>query len=351
MVDFAGWSMPVQFTSIVQEHTATRTAVGVFDISHMGRLRLHGEGVPEFLDRLVTRRVRKLKPGGIRYGLVINERGGILDDVLVYHLADPQGQGHWSMVVNAGNRQKIVQWLQAHLPEDGSVQLDDQTRQTAMIAVQGPAAVSLASSLLPLDIASLRYYSGAIVEVDGQHVLVSRTGYTGEDGCELIMGAELAASWWERILDAGQPLGAEPVGLGARDTLRLEAAMPLYGHELSEAIHPLQAGLDFAVQLKDHDFIGRTALVAAQANPDWPRRVGLVLQGRRAARQQYPVRDDGQIVGHVTSGSWSPTLQQSIAMAYVEPEYQQPGTRLLVDVRGRSADAEVVALPFYQRGS
>ncbi len=319
LVDFAGWSMPVQYRSIIQEHTATRTGVGLFDISHMGRLRFNGSGASALLDRLVTRRVARLKPGGIRYGLVTSDQGGILDDVLVYHLAQPDGLSRWMMVVNAGNREKIVRWIGQHISESEDVSLEDRTLETAMIAVQGPAAVGLASTALGIELAGMKYYTGTITLIDDHELIVSRTGYTGEDGCELIVEAAFATELWQRILDGGASVGAMPVGLGARDTLRLEAAMPLYGHELTESIHPFQAGLAFAVQLDQHDFIGRDALAAIKASGSWPRRVGLTLSGRRAAREHYKVLAASRAIGEVTSGSFSPTLNQSIARAYVEP--------------------------------
>ncbi len=349
LVDFAGWSMPVQYSSIAAEHQATRTAVGLFDISHMGRLRFDGTKAPDFLNWLVTRRVLKLRQGLIRYALITNPQGGILDDVLVYHLADADGASRWMMVVNAGNRAKIVRWIGKQLDADAGVQCTDVTLQTAMIAVQGPAAIGLASPLLGVDLSAFRYYSGQIVQWNGHEVIVSRTGYTGEDGCELIVPAEIAAELWARILTDGRSVGAVPVGLGARDTLRLEAAMPLYGHELNESIHPYQAGLDFAVQLKDHEFIGRDALVMAKADPSWPRRVGLRVDGRRVAREHAPVLADDQVIGEVTSGTFSPTLQQSIAMAYVPFKFSTAGTPVRVDIRGRQYAARVVELPFYSR--
>ncbi len=348
MVDFAGWQMPVQFTSIVDEHQATRTAVGLFDISHMGRLEFTGPDALALLDRVVTRRVAQLPPGGIRYALVTNEQGGILDDVLVYHLAASDGPARVLMVVNASNREKIIHWLQAPL-SDSDTTLTDLTATTAMIAVQGPRAVELAAPLLTANLRSLKYYHGAITQLEGLEVVVSRTGYTGEDGCELWVPADQAVGVWERLLERGQHIGAVPVGLAARDTLRLEAAMPLYGHELSEQINPLQAGLGFAVQLDDHEFTGREALMAAQATAGAPVRVGLALEGRRVPREHYPLSHHGQVVGEVTSGTFSPTLQQPIAMGYVAPHLSDNGTSLDVDIRGRSVPAHVVPLPFYSR--
>lgn len=345
LVDFAGWEMPVQYTSITEEHHATRKAVALFDVSHMGRFQFQGPAAGALLDRLVTRRVADLQPGRICYALVTNEQGGILDDVLVYRLSDVQ-QLAFQLVVNAGNRDKIAAWIHAHL-EDSAVEFHDATLDTAMIAVQGPRALEVIAALVDFDPQKLKYYRGQAGQILGHSCLVSRTGYTGEDGCELIVPAEQAVEVWQAILDQGQPAGAQPAGLGCRDTLRLEAAMPLYGHELSEAINPLQAGLGFAVDL-DKEFIGREAL-AAIASEKQPVRVGLELASRRVPREHYAICADGQPVGEVTSGTFSPTLERPIAMGYVSPEYAKPGTALTVDIRGRAEPASVVLLPFYSR--
>ena len=345
MVEFAGWSMPVQDGSIVDEHLATRTAAGMFDISHMGRLRFEGPGAAELLDYLLTRRVVGMQAGAIRYALVTNEQGGILDDVLVYHLAPPGQPPFFLLVVNAANRQKIREWLEPHLAEREGVRCDDQTESTAMIAVQGPRALALVQPLVPLPLASLRYYHGAATEVAGRAAVVSRTGYTGEDGCELILPAEAAVQVWTELAAPGK---ATPAGLGARDTLRLEAGMPLYGHELSEDLDPFQAGLGFAVQLRDRKFVGCEALGRLKADTHRPQRIGLVLEGRRVAREHDPVLAGEHRVGTVTSGTFSPTLQRPIAMAYVAPPACGE-TTFCVEVRGRREPARRVELPFYTR--
>ncbi|MAD81302.1 MAG: glycine cleavage system aminomethyltransferase GcvT [Pirellulaceae bacterium] len=349
MVDFAGWSMPVQYTSIVSEHQATRTGVGLFDISHMGRLRFDGAGSAAFLDQLLTRRVVGIGAGLIRYSLVVNESGGILDDVLVYYLTEPCGESFHMLVVNASNRQKIVDWIQGHLTPEHGVRFEDQTTDTAMIAVQGPNAIRLVEPLVDTPVAALKYYSGAVTQIRGAPGIVSRTGYTGEDGCELIVPAADAATLWEQLAEDGAALGLQPAGLGARDTLRLEAAMPLYGHELSEQIDPYQAGLGFAVHLKDRHFIGHAALTKSKEAGDWPRRVGLQMGGKRVAREQFAVLAAGEVVGAVTSGTYSPTLERPIAMAYVRSDVADVGTELEVDIRGRRVSAQVVLLPFYRR--
>jgi aminomethyltransferase len=351
MVDFAGWSMPVQYGSIVAEHQATRQAAGLFDVSHMGRLRLTGSGAEAFLDRLLTRKVAGMAPGKIRYSLVCNEDGGILDDVLVYHLQSRGRGDYYLMVVNASNRDKIYRWLLKNRKTDEEVNIADSTIETAMIAVQGPKAIGLVQPLATTDISALAYYTGVEMNVCGAAAIVSRTGYTGEDGCELIVPSEIATTVWKQVLANGQGAGAMAVGLGARDTLRLEAAMPLYGHELSEQINPIQAGLSFAVNLEGRDFVGRTALAAVKQNSQQSIRIGLELNGKRSAREHYRVFANGEPIGEITSGTFSPTLQKPIAMAYVPPPHSQAGTDVTIDIRGTTEHARVVPLPFYKRSS
>jgi glycine cleavage system T protein (aminomethyltransferase) len=361
MVDFAGWSMPVQYSSIAAEHVATRTAVGVFDISHMGRLQFFGAHVPQFLDSAVTRRMSDLRPNQVRYALVCNEEGGILDDVLVYG-GTSDTKPPFSMVVNASNREKIVAWLESRLPEadkrlpERTVWLGDDTMNTAMIAVQGPRAIETLSSFFrnkfdgtPIDLASMRYYHFERAIFADNGVLVSRTGYTGEDGFEIICENEFASDNWQRIVFAAEAIGGIAAGLGARDTLRLEAAMPLYGHELSEEINPIQAGLKFAVNLEGREFVGRAALERFTADKNQPVRVGLQLDGKRVPRQGCPVLQGDEPIGEVTSGTFSPTFERPIAMAYVRPSAHAIGTQLNVDIRGTQHPAVVVSLPFYER--
>lgn len=348
MVDFAGWAMPVQYTSIVDEHSATRQRATVFDISHMGRLRFDGSRAGEFLDTLTTRRVADLPIGGIRYSLMTNQRGGILDDVLVYHLETPSGTAYFLLVVNASNRAKIVQWIDEHRPHEFGVAMSDRTEETAMIAVQGPRAIEVVEPLIDAKLATMKYYTGRVTRQMNKVCIVSRTGYTGEDGCELIVKAEDAPRVWENLLLAGREVGLQAAGLGARDTLRLEAAMPLYGHELSEDIHPFQAGLGFAVNLRDRDFVGRTSLLKLKED-DSIRRVGLELAGRRVPREHYQLFDGEQFVGEVTSGTFSPTLDRPLAMAYVASAVAQSGRELTVDIRGTRLPARIVDLPFYKR--
>jgi aminomethyltransferase len=346
LVDFAGWEMPVQYTSIVTEHVATRTACTLFDVSHMARFRFRGAGSRQFLDSLLTRRISDIRPGQIRYSLVTNETGGILDDVLVYCLPVRGSDAvEFAMVVNASNRAKIANWFQQHLIGQAAVEFTDRTIETAMIAVQGPKAIALAQKFVDHPLEPMKYYTGAEAAIDGAAGLVSRTGYTGEDGVELVAPAASALALWTKLIDAG----ASAAGLGARDTLRLEGAMPLYGHELNEQIDPVQAGLNFAINLQDRTFPGRDAIAARKEDPTTPRRIGLTLASKRVPREGFAVLAGDKTVGSVTSGTFSPTLDQPIAMAYVDPQHSASGSELAIDIRGRAEPARVVDLPFYTR--
>jgi aminomethyltransferase len=339
LVDFAGWEMPIQYTTIIEEHTAVRTAAGLFDISHMGRLSLGGPDALALIQQVWTNNAATMKDFQVRYGLICNEQGGTRDDVLVYRW--PYG---WAMVVNASNREKIVTWLERHRA-GRSVELRDQTLDTCMVAVQGPRALEITRGLTEADAEKLAYYHAAPTRYRGQACVVSRTGYTGEDGIEVMVGKAQAVQLWEELLARG----VRPCGLGARDTLRLEAAMPLYGHELTEEIDPLQAGLAWAVKLDKGDFVGRDALLRRKDDPKLRRRVGLELEGKRLAREGAVVQRDGREVGRVTSGTFAPTLAKAIAMAYVDADCTPPGTALQVDIRGKPEPARVVPLPFYRR--
>ncbi len=355
MVDFAGWDMPVQYTGIVEEQQAVRHSVGLFDISHMGRLVFQGPDALNFIQHIYTNDAASMKTGQVRYGLVCNEAGGILDDVTVYRF-DP----FWLMVVNASNREKIVQWI-ARQRGQRKVEVKDRTFDWAMFAVQGPKsplatkAPSLRSRTWSQNIADqpLKYYFGTLsADPDGStRYIISRTGYTGEDGYEFIVPSGRALSDLAELADTfgqdGLPL--KPCGLGARDTLRLEAGMPLYGHELSEDIDPIQAGLAWAVKMDKGDFIGREAIARRSKDATLPVRVGLELDGKRIAREGAAILCDGKPIGRVASGTFSPTLEKTIAMAYVAPQHKDVGTVCEVDVRGKPTAARVVPLPFYRK--
>lgn len=339
-IDFNGWDMPVQFAGITQEHQTVRTACGVFDLGHMGRLHLQGRGSLELLSKQVCRRLDDLKPGQVRYGLVLAEDGTVEDDVLVSR----EGDDAFHVVVNAGNHQKILARWQALAGQFLERQaLTDLTLDQAMIAVQGPGAAGLLAGL-GLDGRALKYYSFIDLTWSGISVRLSRTGYTGEDGFECF----LAANAQERFYEAVVAAGAVPCGLGCRDTLRLEAGMPLYGHELDRTVTPAEAGLGFAIN-KNGGFIGAEVVLAQLANGTAKRLVGLRMTDKRVPRQGYAVVKDGTPVGIITSGTLSPTLGVPIGMAYVPSALSAVGTALSVDVRGTLCGAEVVPLPFYKR--
>lgn len=352
MVEFAGYLMPIQYQSIVQEHLATRQSAGLFDISHMARLRFEGPESTLLLEHLLSRRIDNMQLGQVRYSLICNAEGGILDDVLISYLESPSGRQFYLMVVNAANHQKIMNWIQPHLANYTQIELTDVTSATAMLAIQGPNASSIVKRLFPENperIGKLKYYHSVVTKQMGKPIIVSRTGYTGEDGFELIVRKEDALRVWENLMLAGREFGIQPAGLGARDTLRLEASMPLYGHELHENVDPFTAGLEFAVSLKNRSFIGSSALSTIATRTVEHRRIGLKLSGLRVAREGAEIfSEDQRPVGRVTSGTFSPTLEMPIAMGSVKSEYSAAGTLLKVDIRGLQVDAEVVQMPFYQ---
>lgn len=349
MVPFAGYEMPIQYESIVSEHQACRSAAALFDVSHMGRLRFDGDGSEALLDRLLTRRVTDLPIGSVRYSMICNDQGGVLDDVLVSNLKTPSDSQYHLLVVNASNRIKIVEWIKQHLDDFPTVTFSDRTELTAMIAVQGPLAMETCKRLFSFDPTRLKYYQATITDQFSKPVIVSRTGYTGEDGIELVVRAEEAPRVWENILLAGRDAGFAPAGLGARDTLRMEAAMPLYGHELDETIDPISAGLSFACNLQDREFIGRDALAKVQQQGPARVRIGLLPSGKRPAREGCDVyATSGQCIGKITSGGPSPTLGHPIAMAMVDASHAQDDA-FEIDIRGKRSDATRAKLPFYRR--
>ena len=348
MVDFAGWSMPVQYSSIVEEHNAVRQRVGLFDISHMGRLEFQGPDAVRLLDHLLTNEVSTLKPGQVRYSLVCREDGGILDDVLVYRVEQSiDGQPTHLLVVNASNRIKILEWIEANRAGFNATVVD-RTKEWAMIALQGPQACQLMAGYATPDPAPFKYYTCWKGQTPRGPVIASRTGYTGEDGIELMIPVDAAAAVWDDLMARGAGDGIQACGLGCRDTLRLEAAMPLYGHELNEQIDPLTAGLQFAVKLTK-DFIGRARLSEIAASPLDRVRVGLAIEGKRIAREHTPVKVGADVVGEVTSGTFSPTLQRTIGMAFLARAHAAIGTPVQVDLRGTLIPATVAPLPFYKR--
>ena len=345
MIDFGGWEMPVQYTSIIAEHRAVRERAGLFDLSHMGELFVDGpDAGPALAGALVTD-PPSLQVGRAHYSMICAPDGGVIDDLIVYRLADDR----FLVVANASNAAVVSDALAERLGRSHAI-LDDRSLATALVAVQGPAARGILGPLTDVDLATLRYYAIAEGTVAGIPALVARTGYTGEDGFEIFVDGTAAGEIWDILLAAGAPAGLVPVGLGARDTLRLEAGMPLYGNELDRATTPFEAGLGRVVKLaKANDFVGREAL--ARAAKAGPRRllVGLAVRGRGIARHGYPVWAGERRTGVVTSGTQSPTLGLPIAMAYVAPGDAALGTMLAVEIRDARATAEVVPLPFYAR--
>jgi aminomethyltransferase len=345
MVDFAGWEMPLFYRGIIPEHVQTRTSASLFDVSHMGRLHITGEQAVPFLNRVLTRNVAQQRVGQSRYSLICNEAGGVLDDVIVSKDAK-----HWLIVCNASNRGKIVKHLQIVRDSGFDVQIADQTESTAMVAAQGPKVLDEMSNLLGMDLQTLPRYGFENSTYMLNRFVVFRSGYTGEDGVEIIISSRMATAALQSLTRELCQTDSiiRPAGLGARDTLRLEAGMPLYGHELSESLDPISAGLDWAVDLKK-DFIGVEPLrVIAQRGPA-RKLVGLEITGPRIARQGTPVTRGKVALGEVTSGTLSPTLNKSIAMAYVDSAHSAVGTELEIDLRGSAIPAKIVPLPFYSR--
>ena len=350
--DFAGWQMPVSYGSDLAEHHAVRTAAGIFDISHMAEILVSGTDAAAFLDFALAGRLSAIGAYQAKYSLLLDESGGIIDDLVVYRLGDEV----FFVVANAGNRGPVVDALTKRVAGFDSVTVDDQSDDIALIAVQGPASRSILEATsaitelaVPLD--ELKYYWSTDAFFDGRALLVGRTGYTGEDGFELYITADRAAELWQALVEAGADKGLIPAGLASRDTLRLEAGMPLYGHELGLDTFPAQAGLGRVVNLKkEDDFVGRSAVEAGP--PEGARvLVGLTTEGRRAGRAGYPVVTDSAEVGVITSGALSPTLGYPVAMAYVDPSVVEAGDPLFIDVRGTRIPATVVTLPFYKRAS
>lgn len=354
LVEFAGWQMPVRYSGDIAEHQAVRSTAGLFDLSHMGELSVRGADAAEFLDYALAGRVSAVKLWGAKYTMLCNEAGGVIDDLVIYR----RDWDHFFIVANAANKDRVVKELRARLGSYDA-EVEDVSADIALIAVQGPLSAQITASMCELgadDIDAMKYYSGANVLLEGGiHAFAARTGYTGEDGFELFVGADKAREVWQLALQRGTPVGMVPAGLSSRDSLRLEAGMPLYGQELDDATTPFEAGLGriiaFGTEANPRgDFVGRDALAAIKAGGVPKQLVGLVGDGRRSARTGYAVTDpDGNQLGVVTSGVPSPTLGKPIAMAYVPVSMAEPGTVVGIDVRGRREEMTVTALPFYKR--
>jgi aminomethyltransferase len=345
IVEFGGWSLPVQYSGIKDEHQAVRTKAGLFDVSHMGEVSVSGPDALAFLQKLVTNDVAKLQVNQILYTPMCYQDGGTVDDLLVYK----QAANEYLLVVNAANIEKDWQWMQENL-KGFKTELTNLSDATAQLALQGPLAETILAKLTDTPLAAITYYwFNPEASVAGKKVLISRTGYTGEDGFEIYCQPEDAEFLWEAIMEAGRPLGLLPAGLGCRDTLRFESCLPLYGHELSATISPVEAGIGFFVKLDKGDFNGREVLHEQKTNGVKRKIAGFVMVDRGIARAEYPVLAAGANIGVVTTGSYSPTLNKNLGLALIQADYAKLGQPIEIDIRGKLLSAEIIAKPFYKR--
>ncbi|GMB07650.1 aminomethyltransferase [Thermolongibacillus altinsuensis] len=344
-IDFGGWELPVQFSSIKEEHEAVRARAGLFDVSHMGEIEVKGKDSLAFLQKVMTNDVAKLTNGRAQYTIMCYENGGTVDDLLIYK----KDEDHYLLVVNAANTEKDVEWLNQHV--FGDVELTNISEKIAQLALQGPLAEKVLQTLTDIDLSQMKFFEFKDnVNLQGINALVSRTGYTGEDGFEIYCRAEDAITLWNAILEAGKEDGVLPCGLGARDTLRFEATLPLYGQELSKDITPIEAGLGFAVKTnKEIDFIGKDVLKKQKEEGTLRKLVGIEMIDKGIPRHGYPIFFEEEEIGFVTTGTQSPTLKKNIGLALIKSEFSALDTEVKVDIRGKRLKAKVVATPFYKR--
>lgn len=343
MVEFAGWEMPVQYQGVIDEHCAVRQAAGLFDVSHMGEIEVRGGSALEFCQRLTANDVARMARGQAQYNLLLNERGGVIDDVVLYRL----DENIFFVCVNAANRDKDYDWLRGRATN--GLEVENVSDRYAQLALQGPAAEKILQPLTAAVLGALKSFSFVFADVASVRCLVARTGYTGEDGFELYCDADRAPRLWDALLEAGAAYGLVPAGLGARDTLRLEKAYPLYGHELDDGTTPLEAGLEWVTKFSKPDFIGRDVLLKQKENGVERRLVGFEMLEPGIARAGYPIYKNSINIGQVTSGTRSPSLGKSIALAYVAAAHSGIDEGLDVEIRGRKIPARIVSLPFYRR--
>jgi aminomethyltransferase len=345
MAEFAGWLMPIRYSGVLKEHAAVRHDAGIFDASHMGEILVEGGGAADFVNGLVTNDVSKLQTGHTIYTVICNGDGGILDDLLVYRL----DRSRYMLVVNASNSEKDFKWIASHA-ESRPVEVKDASDSFALIALQGPKALQVFGKLLKIP-DSFGYHTFYETRLEGADLIVSRTGYTGEDGVEIYLKPEKAPLLWDALLDAGKDFGLLPAGLAARDLLRIEAGYPLYGHELDEETDPLSAGLKWAVKMDKRNFIGKSALAALKPGK---KKIGLCMEGRSVPRQGYPIIMDGEKAGVITSGTFSPVLQKPIGIGYIalgknwDKNRLRPGQKISVEIRGQEAAAQICRMPFVE---
>lgn len=341
-VEFGGWEMPVQYTGIIDEHTAVRTRAGLFDVSHMGEVEICGPAAFETCQRLTVNDVGRLADGQAQYSLLCLPSGGVVDDVMVHRL----GADRYFFCVNAGNADGDFAWMNDHR---GAARVIDRSEDFALLALQGPRATAILTRLTAVPLDRIPPFAFAHGDVAGRRAMIAHTGYTGEDGWEIYCAPDVVATVWAALLEAGRPDGLVPCGLGARDTLRLERCLPLYGHELTTETTPLEAGLAWVVRLNKGDFIGGDALREQKRRGLTRKLVGFELIAPGIARQGYPILHDGTVVGAVTSGTKSPTLGKAIGLGYVAAAHTELGTKLAIEIRGRPVAAVIVSLPFYRR--
>jgi aminomethyltransferase len=345
IVPFAGWEMPVQYRGVIEEHRAVRTAAGLFDVSHMGEIDVTGRRSLDFIQQVTCNDAAKLTPGRAQYSGLMTPRGTFVDDLLVHKLGDDR----YLLVVNAANKDKDYAYLCAQAATFSGVEVEDRSDATAQIAVQGPHALGIVQQLTAAALAEIKYYRFVEDKVDGIPALIARTGYTGEDGFEIYLAPEHAAALWRKLLAVGAGAGLVPCGLGARDTLRFEACMALYGNDIDDTTTPLEAGLDWIVKLDKGPFLGREALVRQQAEGVRRKLVGLEMMGRGIARHGYPLWVGSAQVGVVTSGTQAPTLGKAFALGYLPTGHTAVDTNVDVEIRGQKVAARVVPMPFYRR--
>jgi aminomethyltransferase len=344
LVEFAGFAMPIQYTSIIEEHRTVRSAVGVFDVSHMGEIEIRGKGALAFIQKMTVNDASKLQPSRVQYSAMCYPDGGIVDDLLVYNMG-----GYYMLVVNASNKDKDFDWLKQHA--DSGVTLNDVSDRVALLAVQGPQSRTVLQKLTKTDLAGLQYYHSMRGTLAGIDMTISRTGYTGEVGYELYCDADTAVceKVWNSVFDAGKDARIAPIGLGARDTLRLEMGFCLYGHDIDQTTHPLEAGLGWITKLEKDDFIGRSAILKVKKEGLKRHLIGFRIDEKAVPRQGYEIQSNGKPVGIVTSGTFSPTLEQGIGMGYVQEGHHAVGSVIQIMIRSTPVRAVIVKLPFIKK--
>ncbi len=344
-VDFAGWEMPVSYSGVLEEHKAVRTAAGLFDVSHMGRIQVDGQGAKGFLQHLSTANINSLRAGQACYTLFCNREGGVIDDLLIYKLK----RASFLVCVNAANRDKCLNWINANAPDFQNVSIIDLGDSISQIAIQGPKSLEILQELTDVDLSPVKLKCFVEGRLGGMDSYIARTGFTGERGYEIFMPAMIASGIWDSILKQGEKYGIRPSGLGCRDTLRLEMGYPLYGNDMDDKTTPLEASLDKAVDFDKGDFIGRDAILKKREEGLERKLVGFELLQKGVPRHGCRIYSNGKTLGVVTSGNFSPTLKKGIGMGFVLPQYSSPGTEILIDIRGKAAVAVVAETPFYRK--